>query len=247
MPIGGTGLVTVEVDPGTTGPNTTVLTAYFNHDESIGGQTFGDCVYNPYGGELTQGGIVGAPAPRPGIITVTAPGFTESITPACDGTYAPGTASETISPGSLVSCAFSAQATAGSGDGFPSSLPSVPAPHPIRLGASDALAAASPTVPRASDLALDWTVTGTPLALEQVVVLVTQGDQTLTCSFDASAGSGVVPADALLKLGAAAAAYGVYSVHEADDGMGGASDLRFIVQTAAATPTGLAKGTLTLD
>ena len=249
-PFGGAGLVSVEVDPaGTTGPSATVLTAYFNHAQYIGGQTFGDCVYNANSGDPGQSGVSGAPAPRPGIITASAPGFTVSISPACDGTYAPGTSSTTMAPGALVGFAFTEQGAAGSGDGFPTSLPSVPAPHPITLGAADALAAASPTVVRATDLAVDWTVTGTPLALEHVVVLMTQGTKQVTCTFDAGGGSGVVPADALLELGAASASYAVYSVHEADLGMGstGGWDVRFLVQTAAATATGLAKGTLTLD
>jgi hypothetical protein len=248
-PGGASGTVTVEVDPaGTSGASHTVLTAYFNFGEDTGGQTLGACVYNQYGGQLLQSGFVGAPAPRPGIVEVTASGFTESAAPACDGTYAPVTTSETISPGLLVSFAWTHQATAGSGADFPSSLPSVPAPHFVALATSDLLAAASPSVPRGTDLPVDWTVTGTPLDLEQVVVVLTQDLAVVTCAFDAGAGSGVVPADALLELDAGSATYDVYSLHEADDGTeGNGGYLRFLVEMAAATPTGLAKGALTLE
>jgi hypothetical protein len=248
-PAGAGGVVSVEVDPAATGgPSQTVLSAYFNFGEDVGGQALGACVYNPYGNQLVQSGFVGAPAPRPGIVTVTAPGFTESAVPACDGTYAPVTTSEPIAPGTLVSFAWSAQGTAGSGTDFPTSLPSVPAPHFVALATSDALAAASPSVPRGNDLAVDWTATGKPLQLEQVVVILTQGLAVMTCTFDASAGSGVVPADALLELDAGSAAYEVYSLHEADDGTeGNGGYLRFLVEMAATTPAGLAKGTLTLE
>ncbi len=256
-PAGGAGVVAVEVAPaGNASASSTVLTAYFNHGWNSEGQAFGDCVYSPDGAELVQSGFAYAPAPRPGIITVTSSGFTESVSPACDGTYAPATTSEAITPGALVNFGFTEQATAGSGDGFPTSLPSVPAPHFIALAASDVLAAVSPSASRATDLAVDWTVTGTPLSLEQVVVVLTQGLKTVSCSFDAGENSGVVPADALLALGAGNTSYQVYSLHEAGGGQGeggldgddeGGWAIRFRVQMAAATPAGLAKGTLRLE
>jgi len=234
--------------PGTPGAETT-LTAYFNHGVDTGGQSFGACVFDPDGAILTQSGVVGAPAPRPGVVTVTAKGFTESITPACDGTYATGSTSETIEPGSLVTFGFGDQKTAGSGDDFPTSFPGVPAPHFVTLASTDRLTAASPKVSRASDLGVDWTVSGTPLSLESVVVLWTQKSATLTCTFDASAGTGVVPADALLQLDKGSASFAVQSVHEADDGNPdeGGWGIRLLVQMPASTPTGLAVGSATLE
>ncbi len=179
---------------------------------------------------------------------MTAAGFTATSSPACDGLYTPATTSQTIAPGAQVSFAWSAPGDTQYGNNFPTSLPSVPAPHFVTLASSNALAAASPTVPRASDLAVDWTVTGTPLSMEQVVVALTQGMATVTCTFDASAGSGVVPADALLKLDAGSASYQVYSLHEADDGDSTDEwNLRFLVEMPAATPAGTAKGTLALQ
>jgi hypothetical protein len=248
---GGSGVVSVEVDP-SDGANasSSILDAYFSSGSYGTGQMLGDCVYDPNGENLTVSGELGFPAPNPGIISVTAPGFTASVTPACDGIYSPKTVSETIAAGALVSFAWTGPPDAGTalGDSFPTTLPTVPAPHFVALGASDTLAAASPAVSRANDLPVDWTVTGTPLALEQVVVLLTQGVATVTCTFAANAGSGVIPADALLRLDAGTASFDVHSLHEADDGMDDdEGELRFLVEMAASTPTGLAQGTLTLQ
>jgi hypothetical protein len=241
------GTVSVVVNPTGTPGAASVLDAYFNYGYSSDTETLGNCVYDANGADLTQDGETGVPAPNPGIVTVTAPGFKASVSPACDGTYAPDDSSETIAPGAVVSFAFTPQNSSEGGE-YPSPLPSLPAPHFIGLAASDALAASSPSFSRASDLPVDWTVMGTPLVLEQVVVLMTQGTATLTCTFGASTHSGVIPADALLRFTAGTASYGVYSVQEGDvmNATDGPS-LSFLVEMAAATPTGLAKGALTLQ
>jgi hypothetical protein len=250
------GVVSLELDPAAPSAGASVLQAYFNYASGEVTRTLGDCVYDPKGADQPQMDTSGAPAPNEGIITVTAaPGFKASIRPACDGTYAPETSAGAIDPGTVVSFAFSPAAAFANptfsvpGEDFPTELPSIPAPHLVALGAPCALAAVSPSVPRASDLPVEWTVTGTPLALERVVVRVTQRAATVTCAFDAGAGSGVVPADALLKLGAGDATYGVYSVHEADEATSdsGGAVVRYEVERAAATPAGLAKGTLALE
>ena len=64
----------------------------------------------------------------------------------------------------------------------------------------------------------------------------------------ASAGSGVIPADALLDLTAAETSYAVFSQHAAAlSGSDEEWDLTFELNTIAATPNGLAKGTATLE
>ena len=215
----GGGFVTVEMDPSNSGSGgSAILSAYFNH---LGGASqaptqLGACLYDPQGasrGELAT--LPGAPAPNPGAVTAAAPGvaFSMTATPACDGTYAPVTGAKIIAAGDLV--AFQWTPPSDDPDTFPSTFPAVPAPHPIALD-PQAFAAASPSISRAADVPVSWNVMGTPLALEQVVVQLTQGVATVTCSFDASAGSGVVPADALLKLSAAPASYEVYSQHAAE-------------------------------
>lgn len=251
------GFVSVELDPSAGGTAaSTTLSAYFTESEgSTSAQTLGVCVYNPQGASRPTGGVFpGSPSPDPGPITATSPTLSITASPACDGTYAPVTAPKTFAGGDLVSFAWQPPPVqsedTGISEPFPTALPQVPAPHLVALGAGQVLAAASPTIPRASDAAVSWTVTGTPLSLEQVIVLLTQGTATVTCSFTASAGSGVVPADALLKLNAAQASYTVFSQHAAALSSGSAGSdwgVSFFANAIAATPAGLAKGTATLQ
>jgi hypothetical protein len=75
-----------------------------------------------------------------------------------------------------------------------------------------------------------------------------QGTATVTCAFTSSDGSGVVPADALLKLNAAQASYSVFSQHADDlNDQTTGWDVAFEVNSLATTPTGLAAGTLILQ
>jgi hypothetical protein len=245
---GGGGFVSVELDPPTAASAaSTIFTPYFNHGvESSPGQTFGDCAYDADGADRTQSGVIGAPAPNPGAVTVTGPTLAVTATPACDGTYAPVPSTQTFAAGDLLTFGWSPPKT--DPDTFPTGLPQVPAPHLITLGAGQAFAPASPTVPRANDVAVTWTVSGTPMALEQVIVLVTQGKATVTCAFAASTGSGVIPADALLNLDAGAASYGVFSEHaDALESTQTSWDVQFAVEAMATTPTGIAKGTMALE
>jgi hypothetical protein len=169
-----------------------------------------------------------------------------TATPACDGTYASVAAPQSLAAGDIVTFAWSPPAA--DPNTFPAGLPQVPAPHFVALGAGQAFASASPTLPRATDASVTWTVTGTPLELEQVIVFLSQGTATVTCAFTASGGSGVVPADALLKLNAAQASYSVFSQHAdpLNDQTTG-WDVDFEVNALAATPTGLAAGTVVLQ
>ena len=227
------------------GPELDDALAYFNR-RGRGGQTFGACVYNKYGGNRAVRVRRGARA-APGIVTVTAPGFTESVVPACDGTYARDDLRD-VAPGLSVGFAWSSQAAAGSGTDFPSSLPSASAPHFVALATSDALAATSPDIRARTILHVDWTVTGRRSSSSRWSSVADAGAGGCDVHLRRRRWLGCRSRDALLMLDKGSASYDVYSLHEADDGMaGGAGYLRFLVEMAAATPTGLAKGTLTLE
>ena len=251
---GGSGYVSVTIAPVSPGnaSATSTVQAFFTAAiaSNIHDQNFGDCVYAPTGAERGESGTRG-PAPNPGEIDIMAPGFSADLFAACDGTY--GVVQSAQAPAAGDAIAFSWSRPTGNPYGFPVAESGLPAPHFVALASADSLAASSPTLPRSSDIAVDWTSDGTPLALEQVLVELTQGDATLTCGFASSAGSGVIPADALLVMQEGAANYAVYAEHAHSqtsppgDTPGLGWTVQFLIDAVATTPTGLAKGTLTLQ
>ncbi len=65
--VGGSGTVSVEVDPpGEAGASTSTLAAYFDSATENPDASFGDCVYEEDGADLVHSGQVGVPAPSPG-------------------------------------------------------------------------------------------------------------------------------------------------------------------------------------
>jgi hypothetical protein len=245
------GIVTVELDPAANGSvASTTLSAYFTYNvPSNTPQTIGACVFDPEGAARPTGGIVqGSPSPNAGSVSAKGPALSVVASPACDGTYAGATSAETFAGGDVLSFSWNPPTTSSQNPTpFPTTLPLIPAPHVITLG-TGLLDAASPAIPRAQDLSLSWTTTGTPMSLEQVFALFTQGKATVTCAFPASAGSGVVPADALLKLAGAPASYEVFSQHAgiaSSTGLGWS--VSFPVNAVAIATGGLAKGTATLQ
>lgn len=245
------GIVSLELDPSANGSvASTTLSAYFTYSiPSSSPQTIGACAFDPQGAARPTGGIVeGSPSPNAGPVSAKGPALTVVASPACDGTYAGATSGETFTGGDVLSFSWNPPATSSQNPTpFPMSLPQIPAPHVITLGAG-LLDAGSPAIPRAQDLPLSWTTTGAPMSLEQVIALFTQGKATVTCAFPASAGSGVVPADALLKLGGAPTSYEVFSQHAGTASSTGLGwSVSFAVNAVALSAGGLAKGTATLQ
>jgi hypothetical protein len=235
------GLAWLELDPGN--PGRTILDALFVEGGTPTPSTAGSCSYGPSPASFSPDdfAINGIPIlSNPGLLTVSGPSLSLSVGPNCNGTYPEVSGPQSFTGGQLISLGWPA-----SSDGaFPAGPVQVPAPHPITLPAGQLLADAAPAMPRASDAPVAWTVAGTPMTLEHVVVLLTQGQTQVACSFDASTGSGVIPADALLQLTTGTATYGVYSEH---DGQTSEMEVQFAVRMVAQTATGLAKGTATLE
>jgi hypothetical protein len=247
-------VVSVEVDPPTpvSGATTSALSAFFSSGgyDTSSDPKFGNCAYDTHGLGVGQESGVQGPAPNPGVLSITAQGFSGDLYPQCDGTYPDSQGSGTIAGGALI--AFAWTTPSNNPYRFPMAYSGLPAPHSIALGASEPLAAQSPSISRAADSSLHWTVSGTPLALEQVVVQLVQGENSITCAFDASAGSGVVPADALLQLQSGSTSFAVYARHTYDEGSSTSQvptgwTLHYEARAVAETPTGVAKGTLTLQ
>lgn len=252
---GGSGTVTVEMDPaaGDAGAASTTLSAFFTGAQ--GGtstqQTYGACIFDPYGasGDADEESGAQGPAPNPGDISIKASGFTGSLYPACDGTYASATSEGTPAAGSLVSLTWALPA--GNPWQFPTSFPSVPAPHVIALHAGGPFTASYPSdpreLPRGHDDSETWVASSATGQLEQAIFLMTEGMATLTCTFPASDGAGTIPSEALLQLAAGKASYVVFSqTSQVENDADAEWQLEFAINAVATTPNGLAKGTLGL-
>jgi hypothetical protein len=259
---GGSGIVTVEMDPaaGDAGAASTTLSAFFTGAQ--GGtstqQTYGACVFDPYGASADTDVESGAqgPAPNPGDISIKASGFTGTLYPACDGTYASATSEGTPAAGSLVSLTWALPA--GNPWQFPTSLPGVPAPHVMLLPAGSVFATSYPSdppivrvpagSPKPEDLPVEWLAPGATGHLEELVFLMTQGMATLTCTFPAADGSGTIPVEALLQLAAGKVSYVVFSqTTQLENDADAEWQLKLAINAVATSPNGLAKGILDLE
>ncbi len=243
--IGGSGLVSLELDANTGAAPSETLSAFFTSAFTFDTiKTFGSCAYAKYvGAAAGQSGNIG-PAPNPGVITVTSGDVSATALPACDGIYQDGTASGAIAGGSALSIDWTRPA--GNPYTFPDAYSELTAPHAITLTEASVFGTTAPVLARTGDVQLTWTTDGTPLDLEQVVVELVQGENSVTCSYPTSAGAGTIPADALLELAPGATTYGVYAQHQYEDD-GDSWEVTLRARAAANTASGLAKGPLTLQ
>jgi hypothetical protein len=249
---GGSGYVMVEMDRSTS-PVSSVVSVNFNRAAPAGSTAaFGDCVYDSEGADTLQSTDSWTPASSPGTIEIATAGTSSNlfaeIGNQCDGLYEPITVSSVIAPGTEVGFTFGLN---GSDNSIPNDSLTVAAPHVMTLGASDLLARPTPTLPRNADVNVSWTFAGTPLAGEKPVVQLTQGNATLTCTFDASAGQGVIPADGISMLAPdpnSPVTYDVFALHELDNETSPNEwTVHYQLKATALTPSGTAKGSLTVQ
>jgi hypothetical protein len=248
------------MDPaaGDAGAASTTLSAFFTGAQ--GGtstqQTYGACIFDPYGASADADVESGAqgPAPNPGDISIKGSGFTGSLYPACDGTYESATSEGTPAPGSLVSLTWALPA--GNPWQFPTSFPSVPAPHVMLLPAGSVFATSSappivrnpPGSPKFTGFSEKWWASSATGHLEELVFLMTQGTATLTCTYPAADGAGTFPVEALLQFAAGKVSYVVFSqTTQVENDADAEWQLEFAVNVVATTPNGLAKGTFGLE
>lgn len=248
---GGSGVVSLEVDAPAGGAASETLSAFFTSAPAeVTGPTVGTCTFDADTYPLFPESGNSGPSPNPGVITVSSGDETVSVLPACDGTYPDVQVAGAVTDGSLLDVAWPDTEDNPWGLGPP--YTELTAPHPITLSATAALGSAAPLA-RTADATLTWTTAGTPLELEQVIVFLDQGQNSLTCTFATSAGTGTVPSDALLELDAGPTTYTVYAQHQyptpenaATPGYGGWA-IVYRARATARTPGGLAKGQLTLQ
>ena len=248
---GGSGLVSLEVDAPAGGTPSETLSAFFTSAPAeASGTTIGTCTFDGNTYPLFPESGASGPSPSPGVITVSSGGATVRALPICDGTYPDAQAAGAVAGGSFLRIAW--PDTTDSPWDLPPPYEELSAPHSITLSASTALGSGA-SLSRSADATLTWTPAGTPLELEQVVVFLDQGQNSLTCTFSSSAGSGTLPSDALLELDPGATTYAVYAQHQfptpenAGTPTYGGWAIVYRARATALTAAGLAKGQLNLE
>jgi hypothetical protein len=192
------------------------------------------------------------PAPNVGQVQFTGGQMsTTPLQPAADGTYtrqfvtgqpAWTTAGEPIS----VSWAhFPGDATQ------PGGSIQLDSPAYLTLAPGSTFAARSATLSRSQDLMLAWTAETTPSGEDQLLVDLDAGATQISCSFAASASSGVIPAGVLSYLPAAMGTFDVHSKQYASQIVLGPDStpwqIAFNVDAHALTSYGVSYGSVTFQ
>lgn len=250
---GGTGelaLVTsVPVSGSAVGASYEVLASFTNGARACATTTFGACVVDPC---FAQKKNAGEAKPSAGSIVVGGADMTAvSLEPGGDGSYSSSevtgvvpwkTGGETV----MFQLENAPGDTSTSSDRVTQSTP----PY-VALTTTSAFASKTDTLSRDHDLALAWSTDSVATAGDFIVAEFASGGAQAVCTFEASAGSGVVSAQALASLGAGDASYEIRSVttstKEIVDAQGASWTIAFHVETRARTSDGVAAGSVTLE
>jgi hypothetical protein len=223
--LGGAGYFTVTSDVPTAGAATgsyaasVVFTSGFVDPNYL--KTVGACVINPtyIEPQNDHSGIVGAPRPQAGEVHIDGGNLSLIFDTDAAGDYAPQKATGPVAwkGGEAITIAWLGN---GASQGLESGLShSFRAPTYASLDPGSAFAEATPTISRLNDLELAWHFDASPGADDRVVVDLRVSpaynhSARALCAFDASAGHGVVSANALETIGAGSGTYSVTSEHD---------------------------------
>ncbi len=212
--------------------------------------TIGACTVNPcYTSSSSGDGSV--VLPNTGLVTLLAQTVSLGVEPQSDGTYASESVAGELpwqAGGDLVTFQW---AHFPGETGLPGDAITLGAPPYVTLAEGSAFFALGGTVVRADDLTVSWTSDTTPSVIDDVAVSLISGGTQTYCTFNAGAGSGVVPAAALAGLEAGVARYSVASKVHASESISDKGDapwgLSFNVVALASTSYGLAQGPVTIE
>jgi hypothetical protein len=212
--------------------------------------TVGPCTVNPcYSASSSGDGEV--VLPNAGLVTLLSGNASLGLEPQSDGTYASESVVGVVpweTAGDIV--AFEWAHFPGD-TGEPGDAVTLPAPPYVTLAEGSAFAALAGSVARDTDLTVAWTSTSPAAPTDDVVVDFVSGGTQVYCTFNAGAGSGVVPADALEQLEQGVGRYSITSKTHASESIAQRGEapwtLSFNVQAVARTSYGLAQGPLTLE
>ena len=122
-------------------------------------------------------------------------------------------------------------------------------PPYVTLSPGSAFADSTSTLDRTADLTFSWTSDTAPASTDLLGVYFDSGSTQIGCNFDASAGTGVVPAAALQALSAGAGSFDIHSKRVAGENLtaadGSTWSFGFNVDAYARASYGVATGKVT--
>jgi hypothetical protein len=208
--------------------------------------TIGACTVNPC---LTPPpSVTGSDVTNAGQITVATSTTTDAIEPESDGDYATQTfdAAPWMAGGESVTVTWAhfPGSTTEAGGTFVAETP----PY-VTLSPGTPFADPTSTLDRSADVTFSWTSDTAPASTDRVGVYFDSGSTQVGCNFDASAGTGVVPAAALQALGVGAGSFDIHSKHSGTEKLpaadGSTWSFGFNVDAFARTSYGVAGGRVT--
>lgn len=172
----------------------------------------------------------------------------EAIEPESDGDYATQSfdAAPWMAGGESITVAWAhfPGSTTQAGGTFVAETP----PY-VTLSPGSPFADPTSTLDRTADLTFSWTSDTAPESTDYLGVYFDSGSTQVGCNFDASAGTGVVPAAALQTLGAGAGSFDIHSKRINGESLtatdGSTWSFGFNVDALARTSYGVAAGKVT--
>jgi|HubBroStandDraft_5_1064220.scaffolds.fasta_scaffold215250_2 hypothetical protein len=208
--------------------------------------TIGACTINPCLSPPPS--VTGSDVTNAGQVTVATSTTTQAIEPQSDGDYATQTfdAAPWMAGGESITLAWAhfPGSTTQPGGTFVAETPAY-----VTLSPGSPFADATSTLDRTADLTFSWTSDTAPASTDLVGVYFDSGSTQVGCNFDASAGTGVVPAAALQALGAGAGNFDIHSKRSISESLtaadGSTWSFGFNVDACARTSYGVATGKVT--
>ena len=250
---GGTGELTlvtsVPVSGSAAGASYEVRASFTSAARACATTAVGACVIDPC---FAQERTTGAAMPNAGSIVVGGADMTAvALEPGSDGSYSSSAVTDLLpwkTGGETVM--FQLQNVPGDTSAAADRVTQATPPY-VALSPASALATKTDTVARDQDLVLAWTTDSAATADDVVVAELASAGTQAVCTFSAAAGNGVVPAQALARLGTGDASYEIHSktasTKELTDAHGALWKLSFDVETRARTSYGVAAGSVTLE
>jgi hypothetical protein len=251
---GGSGYFTVTSDGAVGSYEASVVFTSGWYDPSAF-QSIGACQINPTYIEPVNdhSGIVGAPRPQAGAVYIDGGFLGLEFHPIANGDY-PAQNGNTLAWGGGESIIIKWPGGAGVSSGLEAGVSHVfKAPTYAHLDPKSALSDKTPKLSiLGDDLTLIWHFDSQPAADDKIVLelRIAAGSEywhRAVCAFDASAGQGIVPADAIMQLGRGTGTYAVTSEHDFSTVLGYEWHLNYKLASYVSDATGTATNSVVIS